>query len=555
MGRNATPCAIYVALKRDVLARATGTTIVDSMRHSFCFLLLSSCIFSIAACVGDTPVGAGDGGDHDAASGTDAPTDTGGQTDASPDALVDAGPSITGAFESSLLMASMTTAEAVAIDKNGDVVIVGAIDGAVAINGQTYTSQDRDVLVIRFAANNGIKWVKVLGGPQTEDGAGVALDANGDVYIVGDFNGGGTAGVTASFGSKTLVSAHTGYNSFAAKLDGVSGNTDWAVSFDGTNSLGLCRGVAAGPSSVVATCFVSGELSFKKSDNTTGTRTAGTQDIWVAELDPATGGVSYGLLVTGLAFDNVTSGSVAIDSQNALFLGGATMSSSLTGDTTPFTINRSGTNGSTSDAFVVKLGAGNPRTFVWSKVYGAGTFTTAVGGLALAPDGSLYVGGTFSGTRDFGAGPVTAAGGFDQFLLHLDAAGKTLQQTTFGGTGAMIYANGVAVDDIGHPIVASRYGGTGFTLASMALPDSPAPNLSSIVTKFSPDLSSVEYTQLTAALSVDGGSGGGVLHSAIATNPVTGQSVVVGTLVTTADLGDGKTVTSSGGMYVIRRKR
>lgn len=523
-----------------------------SMKRSICFLLLSSAILSIAACVGDTPVSPNDGGDHDAASGTDAPMDTGGP-DATAD--VDAGPSITGAFESSLLLGAVTTAQAVAMDKNGDVVIVGTIEGSVAINGFTYVSQDRDVLVIRLAANNGVKWVKVLGGPQSEDGAAVALDAKGDVYIVGDFNGGGAVGVTASFGSKTLVSTHAGYHTFAAKLDGLSGNTDWAVSFDGTNAVGLCRGVAAGPSSVVATCSVSGELSFKKSDNTIGTRTAGTQDIWVAELDPATGGVSYGLLVKGASSDSASSGSVAIDSQNALFVGGAMSSSSLTGDTTTFTLNRSGTNSSASDAFVVKLGAGNPRTFVWSKVYGAGTFTTVVGGLALAPDGSLYVGGVFSGTRDFGAGQVTAAGSIDQFLLHLDAAGKTLQQASFGGTGAAMVAGGVAVDDLGHPIVASHYGGTGFTLGSTVLPDSPGQNHSAIVTKFSPDLSSVEYAQLTAALSVDGGGASGVTHYAIATNAATGQSVVVGTLHTTADLGDGKIVTSSGGMYAIRRKR
>jgi hypothetical protein len=185
-----------------------------------------------------------------------------------------------------------------------------------------------------------------------------------------------------------------------------------------------------------------------------------------------------------------------------------------------------------------------------------GNVDTNSGDLAMAADGSLYLTGSFSGTHDFGKGALTSAGSADAFVLHLAAAdGATLQQMQLGGSGASTTVPDVAIDDLGNPAVSATYSGTGYKLAETPLPDADGQNMSSFVAKLSPDLSAIHYAQLTKAEPSDSGVASGVRHRAIATNAKTGESVTVGTLGGSADLGDGKIVTRQGGAYVIRRSR
>lgn len=113
---------------------------------------------------------------------------------------------------------------------------------------------------------------------------------------------------------------------------------------------------------------------------------------------------------------------------------------------------------------------------------------------------------------------------------------------------------GVAVDDVGYSVVGSQLSGSGFTLAGTKIPDALGQDYDSLVIKFSPDLATVKYALLTEGQPDDAGNASGVRHAAIATNPMTGQSVVVGFLGGTTDLGVGKMVTRNGGLYAIRRQ-
>ncbi|HVJ90913.1 MAG TPA: SBBP repeat-containing protein, partial [Labilithrix sp.] len=432
-------------------------------------------------------------------------------------------------------------------------VVVGTLNGTVNINGLAYTSNgDRDVFVARFAANNGVKWIKLLGSNKTDDGHGVALDADGNVYVVGSYNGGGASDNVGTFGSKTLTAKHTTYNSFAAKLNGATGNTEWAVSFDGAGgSAGLCTALAVGPGpSVAVGCKMSGDLAYTDSSGSQATRTAGTQDIWIAELDPSNGRVSSGLLLKGTSTESVDT--LAFDADKNLYAGGSTKSPSLVGDTPSFTLNTVGSV-SAEAAWLIKLGAGANRTHAWSKSYGVSPKSALLAGVAIAPDGSIYATGGFGGTVNFGKGEATSAGTRDTFVLHVDPAdGSTLHQTTFGGTDVVVTTTGIAIDDVGNPIVTSQYGGASFTLGSTTLPEALDQSYSSFVAKFTPDLSVLHYVKVAQA---DAGGVSGARHNAIGTNPKTGESVTVGSLHGTADLGNGAPTTRTGGAYIIRRAR
>ncbi|WP_155799040.1 hypothetical protein [Sorangium cellulosum] len=91
----------------------------------------------------------------------------------------------------------------------------------------------------------------------------------------------------------------------------------------------------------------------------------------------------------------------------------------------------------------------------WSRGYG-GTGADEGASIASDPAGNYYVIGTFEGTIDFGAGPLTSAGGRDIFLLKLDPAGALLWSKRFGVIFDEV-GRAVAVDGSGNVLLAGTH--------------------------------------------------------------------------------------------------
>jgi hypothetical protein len=112
------------------------------------------------------------------------------------------------------------------------------------------------------------------------------------------------------------------------------------------------------------------------------------------------------------------------------------------------------------DIFVQKLDAdGN---FVWAHGVG-GRGLEEARGIAVDSAGSVYTTGQFNGTMDFdpGAGIVnlTSAGGFDFFVLKLDADGSFVWARSMGG-GFSDVSRGIAVDSAGNVYTIGGFQGT-----------------------------------------------------------------------------------------------
>ncbi|WP_437737215.1 hypothetical protein [Sorangium sp. So ce1335] len=84
----------------------------------------------------------------------------------------------------------------------------------------------------------------------------------------------------------------------------------------------------------------------------------------------------------------------------------------------------------------------------WARGFGGAGFDD---GFSIASDaaGNYYVSGTFSGTVDFGAGPLTSAGQSDIFFLKLDPSGSVLWSKHIGSRGNE-HAGAVTVDGSGN---------------------------------------------------------------------------------------------------------
>ena len=91
-----------------------------------------------------------------------------------------------------------------------------------------------------------------------------------------------------------------------------------------------------------------------------------------------------------------------------------------------------------SDIFVAKFDSNGVH--LWSQRFGAPGGNGDFGfGVAVDPSGNVVVTGLFENTVDFGGGPLVSAGGSDIFLAKFDAAGNHLWSQRFGGTESLYF--------------------------------------------------------------------------------------------------------------------
>lgn len=282
------------------------------------------------------------------------------------------------------------TIDGIAVDKVGNVCLVGSFESPIDFGGGLLTSAGgRDLFVVKFDDSGSYLWAKRFGDAAFQFGDSVALDNAGNIALTGRFAG------VLDFGGGPLTS--TGYNDFfVAKLD-ATGDHLWSERLGG-----------ASPYSTV-TMDTAGALYFGGSidgavDFGGGLLTSvGGLDAVTARLDAAGNHVYsriYGdvsdQFVSSIAVDNAGNAILTGYFSGALDFGGGPLASI-----------------GTKDIVLAKLDASG--THLWSKRFGDAEWQ---GGTSLTIDnsGSPLVLGTFNGTVDFGNGPLSSAGKTDIFV-------------------------------------------------------------------------------------------------------------------------------------------
>lgn len=164
-----------------------------------------------------------------------------------------------------------------AASNGGTLVIGGLFDDTIAFGGtaQPITSAGAlDVWVAKLDASGAGVWAVRFGAANDDRDTGLAVDAAGDVYVVGSFHD------QVAFGAINLVSKG-GFDTFVVKLHGNDGSVAWAVSLGSVNDdrIGAIAVDAAGH--VVIGGAVGGPIDG-------GTSLGGT-DAFFASFDSATG--------------------------------------------------------------------------------------------------------------------------------------------------------------------------------------------------------------------------------------------------------------------------
>jgi ribosomal protein S11 len=295
------------------------------------------------------------------------------------------------------------------------------------------------------------EWAKSFGAGANDDGQAIAVDASGNVYTAGKFQG--TADFDPGSGTFNLSSAGD-YDIFIQKLD-ASGNFLWAKSFGG-NSIDFLRALTLDSSgNVYSTGGFSGTVDFDPGTGTANLSSAGERDVFIQKLDTS------GNFVWAKSFGGSESEegySIAVDaSGNILTLG--VFENTVDFDPGAGTTNLSSTG--RNDVFVQKLDpSGN---LIWAKSFGNSTYDY---GYAIAVDdtGNVYSAGRFQSTVDFDPGPGTfnltaVASNSDAYIQKLDTSGNFVWARSFGGVSSD-YVSDIAVDALGNVYTTGRFQGT-----------------------------------------------------------------------------------------------
>ena len=367
-------------------------------------------------------------------------------------------------------------ADAVATDAAGNTVVVGAFRGTAtfgtATSGVSFTSSNtQDTFVARYSAAGTLVWARTFAGQASTstsggtttttdavgEGAAVAVDAAGTIFVAGSFTG------TVNFGTASAanVLASPGQTAaFVARLDG-AGNLVWvqaattpsAGGDDQANALAL-----DGQGGVV----IAGMFERAATFGATTLTSPGASDAFVARYNGA-GTVIWAVGSQGTAGSNAQAIGVAVDAASNIALTGFDAGTvSLGSGTSTAQVTAAGSD----DALVWKL---DPTgKLLWAQSFGSADYDSG-GAVAFDPAGDLVVAGTFSDSVNF----ATAAGGnaaaaatltagpiFNAFVLKLDPTGQEVWVRGYlGGTG-WSKGQAIAIDPFNQIHVAGAFNGS-----------------------------------------------------------------------------------------------
>jgi hypothetical protein len=323
----------------------------------------------------------------------------------------------------------------VAVDASGDIVVVGYFRGSATFgDGQLTSAGGDDIIVAKFDSEGDHVWSKRFGDISDDHGISVEIDGDHNVVLSGRFTG------TVSFGGDPL-STPGDSDMFLAMLN-QDGDHIWSRQFGDRNDQSSVRIAVDTSNDILLTGRLHNTVDFGGGPLTS----SGGSDIFVAKLDSVSGHVwskRFGDTENDEGYE------VATDSaDNVLVTGDFSLTVDFGG--IPLVANSAGT---VSDAFVVKFdGAGN---HMWSKRFGAGNYDRGVS-ISADPDDNVVVSGEFGGIVDFDGQEVRSEGNFGNiFLSKFNSEGQHLGTARFGN--AHQYGGKLAVGPSGRVILTGGF--------------------------------------------------------------------------------------------------
>ncbi|WP_347243951.1 SBBP repeat-containing protein [Thermogutta sp.] len=303
---------------------------------------------------------------------------------------------------------------AAALDPHGNLILVGTSfsSGWVSDGYDTTWGGDGDAFVVKLSPEGTPLWSTYLGGTLDDGAAGVAVDADGNIYVAGwtrstGWISGGYDTTYAGFGDGFVVKlSPTGGYLWGTYVGGSDWDAISAIALDGNGSI-----YVAGTTS--SSGWVRGGFD--------STYNGGAFDGFAAKLT-TTGQFVWSTYLGGSQRDYALALAIA---EGAIYVVGRTSSPDW------MVAGEDLTYGGSYDGFLVRLSSTGQR--VWSTYLGGSAEDAAVAVVASA--GTVYVAGRTAST-DWPGGTVLLEpqGNQDGFVLAVQSDGQTLWRTYLGGT-------------------------------------------------------------------------------------------------------------------------
>jgi hypothetical protein len=295
--------------------------------------------------------------------------------------------------------------------------------------------------VLAFVPANG-QWANGMGGSVSDRASGIGVDASGNVYVTGTFNG--TADFDPSGATSNLVSVGNS-DVFIAKYNS-SGSLVWAKSVGGSG-IDVCYGIAVdGSSNVYIVGYFNGTADFDPAAGTSNLVTNGGTDIFLAKYSSA-GALVWAKNIGGTSND--VGRAITLDGSENVYITGEYRT---TADFNPGGTAKNLTSVGNGDVFIAEYSSAGSCLLAISV---GGTSADAGYGIGVDGIGSVTITGEFNDIADFdpgtGTSNLTSAGATDIFLAQYDFSGNLLWYNSFGET-SNDYSRGIAVDPNGGDI-------------------------------------------------------------------------------------------------------
>ena len=285
---------------------------------------------------------------------------------------------------------------------------------------------EADAFLVKLDPQGNLLWAKKMGGNGYDYARSVTLNAAGFVCITGFFS------ETADFDPGPGVSPLTSNGEediFVAQYS-ISGGYVRAQSFGGTGS-DAGRGMVTDANGLhYITGYFSDMVDFDLSLSNAIRTSAGLEDIFVLTLDA---GLNFVKCSTVGGTESDRSNTLAIDANRNLIVTGFFNG---TADFNPGPMVSNLVSNGLNDGFVLKLNVDG--SYAWAQSFG-GANEDEGRSLTIDGEGNIFTGGYFSSLADFYPGvPVSqlqSTGGFDAFILKLNASGEFQYLNQLSGTG------------------------------------------------------------------------------------------------------------------------